>query len=295
MAVTSGTTTTTQISVNVKEVDFVSRFEKRWDALREIMGISRPVRKTLGTKLSASKAEITLQSGAVNEGDEVPLSQATVTPVVFEDITIEKYRKRVTMEAVAKFGAEVASQKTDDAFIDELTGGIMDKFYTFAQTGTLTGSESDFQMAFAMTVSRVKDKFKKLHLSADNIVVFVNTLDYGRYLGSANITLQTQEGIDYVKNFMGAQTVIVSSEIAEGKIVATTAENIVLYYIDPADGGFKDLGLDYTTSNGATNLIGVHKEGVYGRASGDTHAVLGMKLFAEYIDGIAVTTITTGA
>jgi hypothetical protein len=58
----------------------------------------------------------------------------------------------------------------------------------------------------------------------------------------------------------------------------------------PADGDFSQLGLNYTTGSGATNLIGVHTEGVYGRVSGDTHAVMGMKLFAEYIDGIAVVT-----
>ena len=37
-----------------------------------------------------------------------------------------------------------------------------------------------------------------------------------------------------------------------------------------------------------------YKEGVYGRVSGDTHALLGMKLFAEYLDGIAVVSIAAG-
>ncbi len=294
MATTTNTTTTTDISLNVKELDFISRFNNTWDSLIEIMGIMRPVRKTLGTKLVASKATVTLQSGEVAEGDEVPLSKATVTPVYYEDITLEKYRKRVTAEAVSKFGAEVAVQKTDDAFLNELTGTVLDNFYTFAQTGTLkpTGAITDFQMAVSMAVTLVKDKFKKLRLDYSNVVVFVNTMDVGRYLGSANITMQTKNGMEYFKNFLGATTVIVSSEIPEGKVIAVPADNIVLYYIDPADGGFEALGLNYTTGNTATNLIGVHKEGVYGRVSGDTHAVMGMKLFAEYIDGIAVVEFT---
>lgn len=290
MAVTTNTTTTAQISINPKEIDFVSRFEQTWQALREIMSIARPVRKQLGTQLVASKAEVTLQSGVVAEGDEVPLSQAVVTPVTYEDITLEKFRKRVTAEAVAKFGAEVAVQKTDDAFLNELTATVMDRFYTFAQTGTLTGNEDTFQMAVSMAITMVKDKFKKLHLNYSNIVVFANTLDVGRYLGSAEISMQTRNGIEYFKDFLGASTVIVSSEIPAGTVIAIPADNIVLYYIDPADGGFASLGLNYTTGNSATNLIGVHKEGVYGRVSGDTHAVMGMKLFAEYIDGIAKVT-----
>ena len=295
MAAQANTTTTAQITTAVKELDFVSRFENTWEALIEILGIMRPVRKTPGTKLVASKASITLQSGAVAEGDEIPLSQATVTPVAFADLTLQKYRKRVTAEAVSKFGAAVAVQKTDDAFLNELTGEVLDRFYEFLQTGELTDSQSTFQMAVAMAVTKVKDKFKKLRLSHDRIVVFVNTLDVGKYLGTAEISMQTRNGIEYFKDFLGASTVIVSSEIPEGTVIATPVDNIVLYYIDPADGDFAELGLNYTTGNTPTNLIGVHKEGIYGRASGDTFALMGMKLFAEYLDGICVSTIGAGA
>lgn len=292
MAVTENTTTTAQITVNVKEIDFISRFETNWQSLAEIMGIMRPVRKAPGTQLVASKATVTLADGTVAEGDEIPLSQATVTPVTYANIDLKKYRKRVTMEAVNKFGAAVAVQKTDDAFLNELTGEVLDEFYTFAQTGTLKGSETTFQMAVSMAVTKAKDKFKKSRLNYSNIVAFVNTLDVGRYLGSANITLQTKNGIEYLKDFLGANTVIVSSEIPEGTVIATPADNIVLYYVDPSDGDFAELGLNYTTGSEPTRLIGVHKEGVYGRASGDTFAVMGLKLFAEYLDAIANISIT---
>ena len=295
MAVTTNTTTTAQISTAVREIDFVTRFVSNWQALQEIMGIMRPIRKQLGTKLVASKATVVLQDGAVAEGDEVPLSQATVVPVAYEDITLEKYRKRVTAEAVAKCGAAIASQKTDDAFINELTNNVLNRFYEFALTGTLKDSFEDFQMAVSMAIAMVKNKFKTLHLNYSNIVVFANTLDVGRYLGGAQISMQTRNGIEYFKDFLGASTVIVSSEIPEGTVIAIPADNINLYYVDPADSDLAELGLNYTTSNGATNLIGIHKEGVYGKVSGDTHAIMGMKLFAEYIDGIAVVTFTAGA
>ena len=293
MAVIENTTTTAQITLEAKELDFVSRFEQNWQALIDILGIMRPVRKEPGTKLVASKASVELQSGVVAEGDEVPLSQAKVEPVLYEDIDLEKFRKRVTAEAVNKFGAAVAVQKTDDAFLTELQANVMDRFYTFAQTGTLKGTEASFQMAVSMAVTKVKDKFKKMHLNYGNIVAFVNTVDVGRYLGSANITIQTQNGMEYFKNFLGAETIIISSEIPEGTVIAIPADNIVLYYVDPSDGDYQELGLNYTTGNGVTNLIGIHKEGVYGRVSGDTHALMGIKLFAEYIDAIAVNTFSS--
>lgn len=291
MAAITNTTTTAQITTSVKEIDFVSRFNRNWDSLREILGIMNPVRKTPGTKLVASKASIVLQDGSVAEGDEVPLSQAKVEPVAFEDIELKKYRKAVTAEAVAKYGAAVAVQKTDDAFLVELQNEVLDDFYNFAQTGTLTGESATFQMAVAMAATMVKDKFKKLRLDYTNIVAFVNTVDVGKYLGTAPITVQNRNGVEYIKDFLGVQTVIITSEIPEGKVLAIPADNIVLYYIDPADGDFRELGLEYYTGDGETNLIGIHKEGNYGRVMGETHALMGIKLFAEYIDAIAVYSI----
>lgn len=294
MAVTPNTTTTAQITIQAKEIDLANRFTATWEALSEIMGIMRPIRKSPGTKLVSSKASVTLQDGAVAEGDEVPLSQATVEPVSFKDLVLKKYRKRVTAEAVENYGAAVAVQKTDDALLNELQGVILDEFYEFALTGTLTGTEDTFQMAVAMAIGKAKDKFKKMRLNYGQIVVFANTLDVHRYLGATAISTQTSNGVEYLKNFLGADVLIASSEIPEGKVVAIPADNIVLYYIDPADGDFAALGLDYTTGAGETNLIGVHKEGVYGRASGDTHVLMGMVMWAEYLDAIAVISIGAG-
>lgn len=294
MAAITNTTMQADIKMQAREIDFISRFNDTWEALREIMGIMRPIRKEPGTKLVSSKATIDLQDGNVAEGDEVPLSKATVVPVAYDDLTLEKFRKAVTAEAVAKFGAAIAVQKTDDALLRELQNNVLSRFYTFLQTGTLTSAETDFQMAVSMAIGLVVDKFKKLRKDAAGIVTFVNTLDVYRYLGSAAITVQSQQGMQYMKNFLGADTVILSSEISQGHVLATPSENIDLYYIDPSDADFKQLGLNYTVV-GETPLIGVHMEGNYGRVMGETHALMGMKLWAEYLDGIANVSFGDGA
>ena len=61
MAVTSNTTTTAQITIKAKEIDLANRFTATWEALTEIMGVMRPIRKSPGTKLVSSKASITLE------------------------------------------------------------------------------------------------------------------------------------------------------------------------------------------------------------------------------------------
>ena len=286
----AGLTVAADITVKAREIDFVTRFAKNWDALREVMGILRPIKKAPGTVLTSYTAGITLQDGHIGEGEEIPYSEATVSPVSYADLTLEKYAKAVSIEAVNKYGATVAIQRTDEAFLNELQALVMNRFYNFLPTGTLTGDESTFQMAIAMAIGKTKDKFKKMHRDATRIVVWVNILDAYSYLGSAAITVQNQFGVDYMKNFMGADTLILSSEMPRGFVYATPVDNIVNYYVDPADADFKALGLDYTVQ-GETNLIGFHANGNYSTAVGESYALMGMVLWAEFLDAIAVVAI----
>jgi hypothetical protein len=280
------------IDVTVREQDFVSRFAKNWDALRAILGISRPIRKTLGTKLVAYNATCSLESGSVGEGQQIPYSTTNVEEVAFEDVTIEKYAKAVSIEAVNKYGAQVAVEKTDDAFLNELQLGVLTRFYTFLKTGTTTSAEASWQMALAMAKANVIDEFNKMRRTVTDIVGFVNVLDVYKYIGAANITVQTAFGLQYVKDFMGYSTLFLLSEpdIPQGKVIATPVENIDLYYIDPADSDFAKLGLQYTV-DGETNLIGFHANGNYGTAVGESFAIMGMTLWAEYLNGIAVVSV----
>ena len=75
-------------------------------------------------------------------------------------------------------------------------------------------------------------------------------------------------------------------------MIATPVENLVLYYVDPSDSDFARAGLVYRTA-GETNLIGFHTQGNYNTAVSESFALMGMVLFAEYLDGIAVADIDT--
>lgn len=289
-------TTQADITVAAREVDFVTRFAQNWEALREILGIMRPIEKAPGTKLTSYQASMksaALQGGAsVGEGDEIPYTEFQVEPVAYADVALEKYAKAVSIEAVTKYGAAVAVQKTDEAFLNELQNVVMTRFYTFLATGSLTDVAASFQMAVAKSIGLVKDKFKKMHRNITGVVTWVNTLDAYEYLGAANLTVQTQFGIDYVENFMGAQVLILSSEIARGDVISTPVENIDLYYVNPSNADFAQLGLVYTT-DGETNLIGFHANGDYSHAVGESFALMGMALWAEYLDGISVVSVGT--
>lgn len=294
MAAKDNTTKVANLSVSAREVDFVTRFGQNWEALQAILGIMRPIRKEPGTVLRAYTASVTLQSGAVSEGDEIPYSLASVVEAAKSDVEISKYAKGVSIEAVSKYGADIAVQKTDDAFLSELQSTVLTNFYTFLNTGSLTVSGCEtWQAALAKAKGAVLNKFAAMRKTVTDVVAFANINDAYDYLANAQISIQSEFGLNYIKNFMGYTTIILcpDSDIVRGKVIAVPVENIDLYYIDPSDSDFAKLGLQYTVQ-GETNLIGFHVEGKYSHAVGESYALMGMKLWAEYLDGIAVATVT---
>lgn len=292
MAVKANLITTNNIQVTAREIDFVTRFERNWQHLRDILGIMRPIKKQPGAVLKSKYAEGTLQSGKVAEGEEIPYSKFAVKEKTYAEMTIEKYAKAVSIEAIKDHGYENAVQMTDDEFLFQLQTDVTGRFYDYLKTGTLTSTETTFQMALAMAKGRVENKFKQMHRNVTGVVGFVNILDVYEYLGAAEITIQNQFGFQYMKDFMGFNTIFLlsDSEIPRGQVIATPVENIVLYYVDPNESDFARAGLVYTVS-GETNLIGFHTQGNYHTAVSEAFAVMGLTLFAEYIDAIAVITI----
>ena len=289
MAAKDNLTKSSDIQSTARVIDFVTRFARNWEHLREILGIMRPIRKEPGAILKSKTASVTLQSGNVGEGEEIPYSKATVIETPYEEMTVEKYAKAVSIEAIKTYGYDVAVGMTDDAFLYELQDNVTRRFYAYLNTGKLASSETTWQRALAMSKGLVINKFKQIHRTVTNVVGFANVLDLYDYLGDANITVQTAFGFQYVQNFMGFSTVFLLSdeEIPRGRVIATPVENIVLYYVDPSTSDFARAGLVYTT-DGETNLIGFHVEGNYHTAVSESFAIMGMTLFAEYLDGIAV-------
>lgn len=283
-------------SVTAREMDFVTRFGDNWDALRDILGIMRPIRKTPGTSLVSYTADVALESGTVDPGKVIPYSKATITQAAKADLTIEKYAKAVPIEDVNKYGAEIAVEKSDDAFLTKLQNVVLNKFYTFLKTGTLTGTATTWQAALAKAQGEVLNKFATIQKDVTAVVGFANILDAYDYLGAADITVQTQFGLTYIKDFMGYSTLFLlpTAQIGRNMVLATPVENIDLYYIDPGDSEFARLGLNYTTQ-GETNLIGFHAQGNYSTAVGESYALMGMALWAEYLDGIAKITVSPAA
>lgn len=281
-------------NVQARETDFVTRFNDSWQALNNILGVVRPIRKAPGTKLVSYSASVALESGAVDPGEVIPYSKATIVETAKGDLQIEKYAKAVPIEDVARYGAAIAVEKSDDAFLTTLQNVVLGRFYSFLNTGSLIKGAATWQAGLAKAQGEVLNKFATMGKAVTEVVGFANILDAYTYLGSASITVQNAFGLSYIQNFMGYSTLFLlpAAQIPQGIIIATPVENLDLYYIDPGDSEFARLGLDYTTQ-GETNLLGFHAQGNYNTAVGEAYAIMGMALWAEYLDGIAVVYVGT--
>ena len=287
----NGLTKAANIVVTPREIDFVTRFSKNWQHLLDIMGIVRPIEKQPGQVLKSKVATVTLQDGNVGEGEKIPFSEGNIVEIPYAEITLNKFAKAVSIEAIATHGYDVAVQMTDDEFLAELQQGVTDKFYRYTKSGHLRGAAGTFKAALAKAQGDVRNRWKSMHRTITNIVGFVNINDVYEYLGSATIgpEVASEFGLNYIKNWMGFSALFLcaDTEIPRGMIVSTPVENIVCYYINPGHSDFAKAGLAFVT-DGETNLIGFKTVGDYTTDTTVNNALMGMVLFSEYIDGISV-------
>lgn len=273
----------------VRDVDFAERFSADLGTLMKMLGVTRKIEKKAGEVLKVYKVTGTLESGAVAEGEVIPLSKYNTTYEPIGEATLKKWRKVTPAEAISEKGYGQAVNDTNDKMLKDIQKGIRGDFVSFLATGTGSASGNGLQAAMAQVWGQMQVLFEDTSIQT---VYFMNPLDVADYLGSAQITTQTAFGMSYIENFLGMGTAILASDVPKGKIYATAAENVVLYYI-PVNSG--DMGQAFALTSDATGLVGIHTGPTYDNLSAETVAASGVGLFAEKLDGIVVGTIGAGA
>ena len=272
----------------VRDVDFTERFSTDISTLMKMLGVTRKIEKKAGEVLKAYKVTGTLASGTVAEGEIIPLSKYSTSYTAIGEAELKKWRKVTTAEAISEKGYGQAVNDTNARMLKDIQKRIRTSFVTFLGTGTGTASGVGLQAAMAQVWGQMQVLFEDTSVET---VYFMNPLDVADYLGSAQISTQTAFGMSYVENFLGMGTAILASDIPKGKIYATAAENIVLYYIPVTSA---DMAQAFDLTADATGLIGIHTGPTYDNLSAETVAASGVGLFAENLGGIVVGTISAG-
>lgn len=274
----------------VREVDFVQRFAHgSLKKLIEVLGVTRKIPMQEGTTLYMYTTSGTLQSGSVAEGAIIPLSQYQRDKTAVGEMTLKKWRKATTAEAIMKSGYDEAVSATDEGLLKDVQKEVRSAFFSLLN-GTITGATSvtgnGLQAALAAAWSQLQIKFEDDTAAA---VYFVNPLDIGDYLASASITVQNAFGMNYIEDFLGLGTVILSSQITQGTFIATAKENIILYYLT-MNG---DIAGKFGLTVDDLGLIGMKTDiPTENRAQLETLVMSGIDFFVEYAAGVIKGTIS---
>lgn len=273
-------------------VDVTNTFQENVSKMLELLGVTRRISLTNGSTIRIyDKYDVTLADGNVAEGETIPLSKVTRKEKTTKEITLKKYRKATTAEAVQMYGSNEAVTNTDDALVQKLQKEIRKDFVTLLKTGSTTQKAlgNGLQGAVASAWGKLQALFEDF--GSQRCIIFANPLDIAKYLGNANITTQTAFGMTFINAFTDT-TIISTTDIAEGEIWATVPENIVLAYINATNSemarefGLNGVGLGYI---GMTHFLD------HTSATTQTLLMSGMLMYVERLDGIVKVKITEPA
>ena len=266
----------------VREVDFVQMFaHNSLRKLLEALGVTRKIPMAEGTTMYMYTTTGTLQSGSVPEGEIIPLSQYQRNKVAVGEITLKKWRKAASAEAIKKSGFDEAVTQTDAKLLSDVQKGVRSDFFTHINgiEGTVIGA-STLQAVLAKSWARLQVLFEDDAIEA---VHFINPLTIGDYLATATVTLQTAFGMNYIEDFLGLGTVVMNSGIPEGHVVSTAKNNLILYYIT-MNG---DISNAFGLTADETGYIGI-KSGYANneRAQIESLVMSGIQFMVEYAAGV---------
>lgn len=287
----AGTITASDLA-KVQDIEMILQFEQGVNELLKVLDIAQPEVLAAGTQIVQYTTSGTLESGAVNEGATIPLSDYSVAKGDPYVVTLKKWAKSTTAEAILKSGFETAVGKTDRKMVRQIQADIRTSFFTFLANGTGTATGTNFQSALANAWGTVANALSNGDVEGTP-AFFVNPLDVAAYLGAATVNnVETAFGFTYLANFLGLGTAIIDAKVPAGTIYATPVENINAYTCDL--GALAQSGLVYETAD-ETNLIGVHHQGDYSNSTAQTYAASGLLLFPENASYIVKSTISAAA
>lgn len=272
----------------VRSIDFDYKFVGDLNKIMEVLGITEAIAVQDGTALKALKVTGTLEDGSVAEGETIPLSKYATEDVTVGTVTLNKWRKATTAEAIVKGGADQAITKTTNRMLRDIQKGIRSSFISYLANGTGLASGVGLQAALATGWGQLQVKFEDETIDS---VYILNPLDVADYLGTAQVTMQTAFGMTYIENFLGLGTVLLNSNVPQGTYYATAKENIKTYYVN-VNG---EMGQKFGLVADETGYIGMNESANNANATVENLVMSGVTFFPEILDGIIVGTIESAS
>ena len=265
-------------------IDSANRLAYNLNKFREILGVTGMRALPEGSSIKVYATAIQSLANQVDECQEIALTNVTRTVAQTITLSLKKYRKMVSIEAIQQSGLDAAVNDTDDELLKQVQKAVKGGLFTALASGTGAASGATLQAALADAWGALQAKFEDYDVRP---VFFINPVDVAAYLGTASITTQEAFGMTYVENFLGLGTAILTAEVNSGTFYATAAENLNCAYV-PASG---DVGTAMGYTADATGLVCIKHAPKDENAGLQTILVTGVAFYAEDLSGVFVGTI----
>lgn len=282
--------TITSADLAAQSIDFVEQFSDNVSTLLKAMGDVRMHPMANGTLIQTYKTDTTKAGQrTVAEGETIPLTKISRTKDKQYELTLtDKLRKTTTFEAIQKDGYDQAVTYTDSKLLAiAQKNAKADLFGALTSKGTTTASAEGLQPAISAGLGKLTGLFEDTD-GVGTTIAYVNPDDLYKYLGNAQVTVQTTFGLKYLQNYLNVDAVFLTTAIPAGKVVMTVSNNMNFYYVDMRG----EAGSAFNMQVDQTGLIGVTHKQTPEALSYDTIAAGGWLLLPERTDGIVTSTIT---
>lgn len=283
-AAAQNTTTTADLEPAIS-IDFSSRLATNINELQSLLGITELIPMNAGSAIKIYKCTKVNTPDQVAEGEVIPLTKIQQKIEKTIELTLNKFRKSTTAEAIQRSGQALAINQTDAKLLSGIQADIKKSFYDVISAGTGKAEGTNLQSTLSATWGAIKKYYADMDATP---IYFVSSDDVADYLGTATVTTQTAFGMTYIENFLGLGTVVVAPNLTKGKLIGTAKENLNGAYV-PANAG--DVANSFNLSADASGLVGMTHTVGADTATIDTLAFSGVKFFPEFADGVIVGSI----
>lgn len=287
MPAPNNTIITTDIEPAIS-IDHTNRLVEGIQTLQKVLGITDLKPMAAGTLIKQYKVRKVNSPSQVGEGETIALTEIKRELVNTHELSLKKYRKHVTAEAIQRSGYDRAVNETDEKLLSEVRKDVKASFFTMLGTGTGSASGTNLQTALAALWGKLQTRFEDMDVSP---VFFINPADVAEYLGTASVTTQSAFGFQYIENFLGLGTAILSGAVTAKTPIATVKENLNGAYV-PASG---DVARAFGLTVDATGLVGMTHSPVNSNAVLETLVMDGVVFYPEEVDGVFKATIAAVA
>lgn len=267
-------------------IDIATNFTENLGTLTKLLGITDLQPMANGTVAKIYKAAAGALAEQVGEGEDIKLTNVKRTLVKTIELTLKKFRKQTSAEAIQRVGQNRAVNETDGVLVSAIQKDIKKAFLDNLATGTGTATGKTLQAALADVWGKLQTKFEDIDATP---IYFVSSADIADYLGTATVITQTAFGFTYIEGFLGLGDVIVVPSLKAGTVYGTAKENLRGLYV-PATGG--DVANAFGLTGDQTGLIGATHSVNTRNATVETLYLTGVVFYPELADGVFKGTIT---